>query len=373
MRILCVDGGSRYHLLNSFLDSIATGFRTAGYEVVRDTVWSIQRQGVPANIDFVFSFGAIGAELDWPVPFLSWLVDNPVWSPDLSHLDPNRDGTLVVDGAHPAVMHDFLGISAPAGFLPHGIELVTEDAPDFHDQDRDIDVLLAGSIDANPHLEWTTEHSVVREVMAATITEFHDRRDRHMRELDVVRVFRDAAQAAGLPAVVEGHRLVAPVLAGLEAQVRDYRRLACVRALDAAGVRVTLVGTGWDRVTGLRHATAHAPIDHEELLKLARSAKVVLNAGPPFFNCGWHERIPLALASGAACVTEVNDWLLGDTVLSPLITTYEMPDHAQLGDVVRGVLADPERLERARAGYDLARAQHTWAHRAAMILDIVEL
>jgi hypothetical protein len=373
MRILCLHGGSRYRLMNAFLDAIGDGFRACGHEVVIGDVWRALDEDEPEGLDLVVSFGAVGGDLEWHTPILSWLVDNPVWSPELFAMNPARDGVLVVNGAHVSVVNEFLGLDLPAGFVPHGIDLDPAlGHPAFDDRDRDIDVLVAGSFEPRQNVPWTTEHPGVAAAMDMTHALANERWDHHMRELEVTALFREAADAHGVPAVCEGHRLVAPILACLDARLRDRRRLACVQSLDGAGVVMHLAGTGWERA-GLANGVELGPLDHHELLRVARRAKVIANVGPPLFNEGWHERIPLGMASGALVVTEHNDFVAADENVMPLLDTYEMAEHDGLGDVVRRALADPARADRTRDAFKILRDHHTWAHRAESILQIVSL
>ncbi len=373
MKILCLHGGSRYGLMNAFLRAMRDGFRASGHDVVETDIWHALDAVPPPGVDLVFSFGAVGGDLGWDIPVLSWLVDNPVWSPELFAMDAGRDGVLVVNGDHVTVVNDFLGLQLAVGFVPHGIEIdAAAGAPSFDDRERDIDVLVAGSFEPRQNVPWVTEHPGVAAAMQRTYELANERWDRHMRELEVSALFREAADQHGVPYVAEGHRLVAPVLAGLDARIRDRRRLACVQALDRAGVVLHLAGTGWERAQ-LEHAVLLGSLDHRQLLALARRAKVLANLGPPLFNHGWHERIPLGMASGALVVTEHNDFVAGDEYVLPLVDTYEMRDHEALGDVVRGALTDASRADRTRVAYKIARDHHTWAHRAAAILEMVDL
>jgi hypothetical protein len=373
VKILCLHGGSRYFLMNAFLRAVRDGFRACGHDVVENDVWHAKDAGEPAGLDLVFSFGAVGGDLGWDTPVLSWLVDNPVWSPELLAMQPGRDGVLVVDAGHASVVNSFLDLPIAAGFVPHGIELdPSRGTPVFDDAERDIDVLMAGSFEPRQNVPWTTEHPGVAAAMRRTLDLANERWDRHMRELEVTALFREAADENDVPYVGEGHRLVAPILAALDARIRDRRRLACVQALDAAGVVMHLAGTGWERA-GLRHAVLLGSMDHHELLTLARRAKIVANVGPPLFNQGWHERIPLGMASGALVVTEHNDYVETDEHVMPLVDTFQMREYAALGDVVRAALVDPSRADRTRVAFKIARDHHTWARRAESILQMIEL
>jgi hypothetical protein len=373
MRICCIDGASQYDALTSFLDGVAAGFEACGQDVIRmGAVEAIETSAERApRCDLVFSFAGIGMELRWDVPFLTWLVDNPVSMPMITELQVGRDGVLVVAGEHEQVVRTFLNFDLAAGFLPHGVTInEAAGTPRFDDDARPIDVLLCGSAEfrPQPRVEASTE------ALGKTLEQLTDLAEQrlygHVRRLEPSRLFRDAA-ATDLPYQTTLHRNIAPLLAWLDEHLRTKRRIACVRALDAAGVTVHLVGNGWDRVEDLVHAQKLGPVAFSNVDALARTAKVLLNVGP-LFNLGWHERIPLGMATGASVLTEANDFIAGTPDVDALVTQFEMRERDALPDLVMQTLKDPQRPEHAAAAYDYVRATHTWAHRAETILQMVE-
>jgi hypothetical protein len=372
MRILCLHAPSQYQLMNAFLDAVGDGFRASGHQVLAANLQEISPPGPPS--DLVLSFGGVGAGVGLDAPLLTWLVDNPVWTPELYDLQVEKDGLLVVAGEHVEVLHDFLDVPTPTGFVPHGIEVDPEfGLPDFSDRERDIDVLVAGSFAPKPQPPWTTSEPAAAATLKTTLQIADERWDHHVRELEVSGLFLEAAQAHGLPYVPAGHRLFAPQLAWLDGHLRDRRRLAAVRALDRAGIKTHLVGHGWERLANLEHATVTGPIRHRELHELVRRTKILANVGPPLFNIGWHERVPLGMAHGAFVVTETNDWLTEEPEFAALFGRYEMPKCEELGVIVRGALADPTRADRTLEAYPVVLENHTWSGRAKTILEIVEV
>jgi hypothetical protein len=319
----------------------------------------------------IFSFGGIGIGAQWDAPFLTWLVDNPVFTRGLWTLDAARDGVFVVAQEHIAVATEFLGMDVPTGFMPHGIAVDAACPPDFSDAERPIDVLVTGSFQpvANPMWKGTSPQIIATIKTLGDLAE--QRWKRPMRDLDVTKLFALAAQDLNEPDRVAVHRDIAPVLSWLDERLRTRRRAECILALDRAGITVHIAGAGWDQL-GLRNAVRLGPMKHTNVLELARQAKVVANIGPPIFNGGWHERIPLAMASGALCVTENNDYLEADPKVCAVVERFEMSAYESLGDIVLAAINAPERRERTRAAFDLVCTQHTWAHRARAILDAVE-
>jgi hypothetical protein len=372
MKILCISATSQYRVLNAFFDAFVAAARSAGHDVTCVEVGSPAASDADSAVDLVFSLGGLAADVGWRVPYATWLVDHPVLSPRVFELRSGRDRAFVVAEEHASVINDFFGVDVPVGFVPHGFagEGDTE-APDFTDRSRDIDVLFAGSYDEVAPPRWTTTDTRVDGALTSAVELVEERWNHAARDLNVSAIFREAAARHGLPEVAEGHRLVAPVLGVLDMRTRQLRRAACVRALDQRGVVVHLVGTGWERFAGLEHAVVIGPVDYSEVLALQRRAKVALNIGPAVFNRGWHERIPLAMGTGALCVSETNDFLEADAAIGGVIETFEMERHDELADVVRSALSRPDRHERTRAAFREMRERHTWRHRAEIILDQV--
>jgi hypothetical protein len=91
------------------------------------------------------------------------------------------------------------------------------------------------------------------------------------------------------------------------------------------------------------------------------------------FNGGWHERVPMAMTNGALCLTEVNDWLKRQPEILDTLELFTLERCDTLGDQVRDVLDDPKREARTREAYDLARARHSIADRARLLLSAIEL
>ena len=371
MRILCVTANSQYQVLNAFFDSFVASARGAGHEVACAELGPAAASASEIPADLVFSIGGLGADIPWRAPYATWFVDHPVLCPRVLDLRSGRDRAFVVAEEHIGVINEFLGCDVPVGFVPHAFASDnTTTEPDFTDRSRDIDVLFAGSYEEAAPPRWTTTDARLDGALTATAQLVEQRWDHHARELDVAAMFRDAALLHELP-VVPAARAVAPVLGALDVRVRHLRRAACVRGLDDSGIAVHLVGNGWDRLIGLKHGVVVGPCNYSALLELQRRAKVALNVGPAVFNRGWHERVPLAMGTGAFCVSETNDFLAADPAIGAVIEAFEMPRCAELADVVRGALSSEVRHDRTRAAFEEVCAKHTWRDRAHVILDQV--
>jgi hypothetical protein len=353
VHIVCIERRSQYDSTVGFLNGFVAGFERSGHRVTRQAWDDPARPGA----DFVFSVGAAGVGTEWNIPFVVYAVDNPVFMPALAQLSP-ADRVLVLSGEHAAVVTDFLQIPVETTFVP----LAAPNDPDVprFTASRSIDFLVAGSYQPPARPAWSSPIAELNAAIEDTIELARERWNRPMRELDVTALFREAAAPHGVPELAAVHRHVMPILGYLDELLRVRRRAACIRALDTAGIRVHIAGAGWGRLE-LKNAVMLGQVNAAAMGSLVRDTRVVLNIGPPVFNEGWHTRVALALANGAACVTESNDYFATHAGERAVVDLYDIEHVDALPDIVRNVTDDPDR---ARTGYELVRDHHTWAHRA---------
>ena len=185
-----------------------------------------------------------------------------------------------------------------------------------------------------------------------------------------------ATPVAVLPQATDARRFIpGPADADVASRVlfvgntRSVPRPVVLGAVDA-DLPLTLVGGGWERYLDPRLvARDHVPA--HELPRWYRSADVVLNDH-------WDDmarwglvsnRVFDALACGA-CV--VSDEVPGmDALLDDAVVTFRARD--DVGTAVRALLDDPEeRARRAERGRRAVLASHTWEHRAAELVRLVD-
>jgi spore maturation protein CgeB len=137
-----------------------------------------------------------------------------------------------------------------------------------------------------------------------------------------------------------------------------------------AGLPLTLIGAGWHRFVDAQHVARDA-VPYAELPHWYRSAEVVLNDH-------WDEmrrwglvsnRVLEVLACGGLVVSDALDGL--DALTDGAVPTYNEPD--ELVAIVTDLLDDAERrAELAARGQAAVLAAHTWRHRAARLIELVD-
>ena len=150
---------------------------------------------------------------------------------------------------------------------------------------------------------------------------------------------------------------------------RGQKRPAVSWAIER-GLPLVVFGGGWEKRIPLHHLRAdHFP--NEDLATLYASAKVVLNDHwPDMRERGFvSNRVFDALASGAVVVSDAAGGL--DELFGDLVPTYGGAE--ELDSVVRSLLQDEGRRESiSRAGRNLVLAEHTFARRAAQLIELLD-
>ncbi len=160
----------------------------------------------------------------------------------------------------------------------------------------------------------------------------------------------------------------------IDLYVRYTLRGRCVQELVDAGIKVHVFGDGWDSL----------PCKHEENLILMNNldsvgclkklcqAKISLNV-MPWFKDGAHDRIFNSMLNGAVCLTDSSVYLDGILHDGVDCSIYSLEQMERLPEIAEQLLAKPERMQQiADGGYRLAKAGHTWAHRAQRLHTLIE-
>ncbi len=160
----------------------------------------------------------------------------------------------------------------------------------------------------------------------------------------------------------------------IDLYVRYFLRGQAVQELADAGIKVHVFGDGWQRLP-CKHSENLInmnSLDSEGCLKKLCQTKISLNV-MPWFKDGAHDRIFNTMLNGAVCVTDSSVYL--DNILHDGgdCRIYSLSQMEKLPDIVRELLKDPEQMQQiADGGYEMAKAGHTWAHRAKVLHELID-
>lgn len=160
----------------------------------------------------------------------------------------------------------------------------------------------------------------------------------------------------------------------IDLYVRYAVRGKAVQQLVDEGIKVHVFGDGWQLLPceHPENLILMDKLDSVGCLKKLCQSKISLNV-MPWFKDGAHDRIFNTMLNGAVCLTDSNPYL--DRILhdGEDCSIYSLEHMERLPEIVSALLGDTERMQKiADEGYQMAKAGHTWAHRAEELHKLIE-
>ena len=384
-KILVIRGISAYDVLGRAADEICEGVRKCGYQV--DMIGATDPGADDRFIEclehrdqyaFYFSIQAILWNLESEnLPELAemkrvgWIVDDPVYHQKRiwGSLGTNAR-LLMVRDSHAAQLREefskfervetlYHGGFLPEGWVPYHKKDITLFFPGTYKPLRDSE----SRIDAIPGVFGT----IAKQVMPRIVGE-------HLASSWTEEV-RNYLREIGFEYSEDEFFAMQKVLEPLDQYQRDYMRQSIIETLLTNGLKVAVVGAGWDAYDGAGRENleilSSEGVDITEVIKLMQRSRIVINNTN--ILDGMHERIFTAMLAGAVCVT--NEYTLLSKLLVPEkeIVTFPLNRLEELPLQIKDLLEHEERAaEIAEAGYQKALAHHTWQHRGEQIVKWME-
>lgn len=161
----------------------------------------------------------------------------------------------------------------------------------------------------------------------------------------------------------------------IDLYVRNYWRGLAVRTLVNAGIKVHVVGKGWEELEEVaqpQNLICHPQTDSLTCLRMLGESKVSLNV-MPWFKDGAHDRVFNSILNGAVCVTDTSRYLCEELSEGEGVCYFELEQTERLPEIVRGLLEDDARMhEITECGRKKVREKHTWAKRAETLAEWIE-
>ena len=169
--------------------------------------------------------------------------------------------------------------------------------------------------------------------------------------------------------------LLEQILAPLDNYQRTYMRIKVIESLLNSGIKVSVVGTGWENYEGTGkenlNIISDKGVDIEEVVEMMGRSKIVLNNTN--ILDGMHERILTAMLANAVCVTNEYDLLNNFFEDGKEIVTFPLNHIESLPEIVKDLLDNPQKAEKiANAGYQKSLKKHTWQRRGEQIVKWLE-
>lgn len=305
------------------------------------------------------------------IPSYNIVVDHPMYYHHFLEKVPRGYHHISIDRNHEKYMERFFPNIRRGSFIPlAGTELYPNKTY-VPAQYRRYDVTMVGNY--TPPAQF--EKYITR--IDDEYTEFYygmidDLLANPMRTLEDVaqeHILREIPEVTG-----EELKKVMSKLTFVDLYVRFKTRGEAVKVLAEAGIKVNVFGGGWDKLScqNPENMIIGGSLDSVGCLKKLCQSKISLNV-MPWFRDGAHDRIFNSMLNGSLCLTDSSvylDAILHDKTDCRIYSTAHLEE---LPDMVYGLLANPPRLQEIiDNGYRLAKAEHTWEHRAAVLHDLIE-
>lgn len=384
-KILVIKGISAYNVLCRAVDEVCQGFRNCGYEVhMIDVTAREAEEDLMTCLEhaeeyaFYFSMQAIlwNQEKDtWQeltrIKRVGWIVDDPVYHQSRLWGSIGKDAyVLTVSDSRTKQVREEFSKFEKIETLYHG-GFKSESRVLW--KEKNIDVFFPGTytplkvaeekVKSIEGVFGTIACNVMNRIIGNNLaSSWTEELRKYLDEIDFEIVEDEflALQRALYP---------------LDQYQRDYMRQYLIENLLKNGIKISVVGAGWDQYDGegkknLNVISAEG-VDITEVVKMMQYAKIVINNTN--ILDGLHERIFTAMLAGAVCVT--NEYKLLSRIFEngKEIVTFPLNDLDRLSGIIKDLLENPVRAEAiAEAGYQAAIAGHTWEYRGEQIARWME-
>lgn len=300
------------------------------------------------------------------------IVDHPYHYHDFiqEQLEKRADRyvQICIDQLHIAYMHRYFPQVKLGPFLPTaGTEMLCKPWGE-----RTTDILFTGTYVCPSHFDVFINrngeeysqfyHSIIDEVLSDPHALLEDVARRRLTE-EIPEATEDELRET------LGH------IQFLDYYIRFTLRGNVVAALADAGLKVHIIGAGWENLpcSHPENLILSPYASSEECLLALADAKLALNV-LPCFHAGAHDRIFNTMLAGAVCVTDSNPYLDQILIDEENVILYDRERPGELADRLT-VLLQPqmdEKLQKiAKAGRELAMAGHTWEVRTKILEEIL--
>lgn len=384
-KILAIRGTSAYNVLCRAADEVCQGFRNCGYEVhMIDATAKGAEEDLMTCLShaeeyaFYFSIQAILWNLEADeLPELKrmkrvgWIVDDPVYHQSRLWGSGGKDAyVLMVRDSHAKQVREDFPKFEKVETLYHGGFKGEGRVPW---EEKDIDVFFPGtytplraaedSVRAIDGVFGTIACNVMERLVGNNLASaWTDELHKYLDEI-------------GFEIAEDEFFAMQKMLYPLDQYQRDYMRQYLIEGLLKNGMKVSVVGAGWDKYDGAARENLNIisaeGVDITEVVKLMQRSKIVINNTN--ILDGMHERIFTAMLAGAVCVTNEYKLLNGILENGKEIVTFPLNELDRFPEIIKELLDNPKRAEKiAEAGYRTALAGHTWEHRGEQIIEWME-
>lgn len=307
---------------------------------------------------------------DLHIPCYNIIVDHPLYYHKFIEDRPKNYVHLSIDKNHEKYMKRFFPDVVNGPFLPLAGTQLCPTNEILPIKDRPIDVCFAGNYSPASHFDkYVNRHgSEYAEFYKSIIDELLANPHRTMEEVaeeKMHEVFEDLTE--------EQIKDTMPSFCIMDLMIRGLMREKAVQVLVDAGIKVHLVGGGWEELEceHPENMVQYGTMNSAGCLEIQKKSKICLNV-MPWFKQGAHDRIFNTMLNGGVCVTDTSEYL-EEVLTGEDVAFFSLKEIDKLPKIVKELLSDPERMQKmADHGYETAHNYHSWAKRAEILHKYIE-
>lgn len=161
----------------------------------------------------------------------------------------------------------------------------------------------------------------------------------------------------------------------IDLYVRNYWRGGVVRTLVNAGIKVDVVGKGWDELEDVKHPEnlcVHPQTDSVTCLRMLQQSKVSINV-MPWFKDGAHDRVFNSILNGAVSLSDTSQYLCEQLEEGEGVCYYDLEHLDELSTKLKDLLQSEAKMQDVvSCGRKKVLDMHTWAKRAEQVAEWFE-
>lgn len=380
MRVVIYKGSFQYDVVTDFGNSIGQLLEQNGVEVVYVDLLSPSvnekiLQAFQTHVDFVLSFNGIGCDYtiddqslyDYvDTVFVMWLVDHPAHLYQRIMKPIKNKIVICIDETHVEYIETHIDSNIVTSFIPHGTDI---EPLQFDVNTKEYDLVFAGHI--NNVSEWDKKISDL-EKLIPNLKDIVSKELQMDGNINLGKLMENIYKIfPSLQIVVNDQKEVEiQIIQYIDRYIRSVKRNYIIQKLLDSKLKIDFFG-----IIPEDHKFHHSPffeyhgiVEFNEMKKIFRKSKIVLNVLPNFPN-GGHERIFTSMMCGALPLSDANTYL--DENIKDILTF----DYNKMDEGIRLIneVLNNDELLRAKIinNYQLVIEKHSWSNRVEELIYVV--
>ncbi|MBR1622401.1 MAG: glycosyltransferase family 1 protein [Pseudobutyrivibrio sp.] len=299
-------------------------------------------------------------------PFFDVILDHPLYHHDSLKHKLNNFHVICLDNKHRDYILKYYPHIKSVAVTPMTGELAFGKANIDWDEfeNRPYDILFSGTYTAPTRIE--TAINKLPDFLASNVHELID-----MMLADSALSIEDAVESLARNEIYDYINSDLPLHTQTfylaDTYVRCVNRTKLVLELDKCEHKLDLFGGLWEELD-LKHATIHREIPFNLTFTVFSKAKLCVNIMPNF-KAGSHDRVFSAQLNGAVSLTDSTTLLRQEYKDGENILFFDLDNIENVSSTADSKLNNIDSLKKiAQGGYAIAKANHTWANIADVIL-----